>query len=42
MGISEELSKGTVRFSIGRFTNLFHIEKALSVLKEALSSFTLD
>ncbi len=38
MGVPEELAKGTIRFSIGRFTNLFHIEKALSVLKGAIFS----
>ncbi len=38
MGVAEDLAKGTIRFSIGRFTNLFHIEKALSVLKGAIFS----
>jgi len=36
MGVSPEVAWGTIRFSLGRFTTLEDIDKALEILKEVL------
>ncbi|MCS7279037.1 MAG: cysteine desulfurase [Thermodesulfobacteriaceae bacterium] len=39
LGASPEISEGAVRFSLGRYTNLEEIEKALEILKDTLNRY---
>lgn len=39
LGVPPEISEGAVRFSLGRYTNLEEIEKALEILKDTLNRY---
>jgi len=39
LGVGEDIAIGTIRFSLGRFTNEYHIDQAIELFKRVLNEF---